>query len=87
MRKAGPPTRLKGQDRVEAMCPPEVKLNLKVQLARQGKTMLDVAKGLNCAASTLSTWMNGVAPLPVDLLTRIERVLNIPKGSLRSPAP
>lgn len=43
-----------------------------------------LAAQLEVPASTLSTWLHGVAPAPEDLSTRLEEALSLRPGTLTS---
>lgn len=55
---------------------------LRAHLALKEMTQQDLARKLGHPVSTLSTWLRGVAPAPVDLIRRIERALKLPAGAL-----
>jgi len=58
---------------------------LRVELAKANLTKRQLAQKLGEPPSTLSTWLHGAAPAPVDLAERIEVVLHLERGSLSAP--
>ena len=55
---------------------------VRVALFNRGWTQLELARRLGHPVSTLSSWLRAVAPAPVNLLKRIERVLRLAPGVL-----
>jgi transcriptional regulator with XRE-family HTH domain len=60
----------------------DFRTRLRVQLAHQDLTYLELARRLERPVSTLSSWLRGVAPAPLDLAERIESALGVPAGTL-----
>lgn len=60
---------------------------LRVELAKANITQRRLAHLLGTPPSTLSTWLNGAAPAPADLVKRIETALDLEPGSLAGPQP
>jgi transcriptional regulator with XRE-family HTH domain len=54
----------------------------KVRLLELGLTQHVVAMKLGYPAGTLSSYINGAAPLPSALLRRLEAILKVPGGAL-----
>jgi DNA-binding transcriptional regulator YdaS (Cro superfamily) len=57
---------------------------LAVELARAGRTQTELAVLLGVPPTTLSTWLTGAHPAPVNLASRIECTLGLRRGLLTS---
>jgi len=58
---------------------------LKVELAKQGLTRVDLSRRMRIPYSTLSAWIHQVSPAPTNLAERIEHVLGLAPGSVSAP--
>lgn len=61
---------------------PKSRAVLNVELARAGLTQTALAMKIGVAPTSLSGWLCGRHPAPIDLVERIERALKIPRGTL-----
>lgn len=59
-----------------------MRARLRSLLALKNWTQLDLARRLGYPPSTLSSYLHGVAPAPIDLVVRIEGALKLPAGAL-----
>lgn len=57
---------------------------LKVELVRRDTNQCELARVLGVPASTLGSWLRGVAPAPADLRNRIAAALGV-SASLLAP--
>ncbi len=60
---------------------------LKAELARQGLTLIALARRIEARPSTLSAWIHGANPAPPDLVGRIEKALGVKRGTLKRNHP
>lgn len=60
-------------------------VSLRVEMARAGVSLLDLARRLAVPRSTLSAWLRNVNPAPADLRLRLAAALQVPEAVLRPP--
>lgn len=55
---------------------PIVENELKKRIRRAGITQKDISQRLKVPYSTVSSWLNGFAPLPENIRQKIEQMIN-----------
>ena len=59
------------------------RIRYRVALAERQLSQGELARKLNVAPSTLSSWVNGLATPPNNWIRRIEQALGLPGGALQ----
>lgn len=54
---------------------PQIEYELKSNIRKAGFTQKEIAIQLNVTYSTLSSWLNGFAPLPVQMKMKIHDII------------